>query len=824
MNTTPEDATQIADLVDHATRTTPLLWPLGSAVAANPLWDLRDLSFPVALAEAGHALDTAGLPQPELFADAFRAGRITKADLEKALDEGTDLDGADPAGLPPFGSDGRVATILERHDAVGATNEAESVDREVAKYCAAYLAGTLPAETATGSGFFAAWRSVVGRDRSARRSSVATLAREMTGGPESAISAVLEQLGLDQPDAIAELAGQAARMPGWAAHAKWRSKWAAPDHPGPTLHLVDYLAVRLVYDLAALVMLGHRPGSGCCEKVRLARRRPAGVPAPEVVGGQVGTLLAELGDRKAGLTWLTAYEGHYRDRLLTDLDRLEDAPATDAPSGQLVFCIDARSEGLRRHLEALGGYETFGFAGFFGVPARVWPLASDGPVDLLPVLLRPSVEVTERVADGDRAEQAVADLQQLAMARRVVDGGRKAPVASYLLAEAGGLGLGPLALLRTAAPRSFARLRQRALGLLATDPEAVPAMEGPGAPSDAEQALYAESSLRAMGLVRGFAPVVVLCGHGSTTENNPYGSALDCGACGAARGAASARMAAAMYNRAPVRALLAERGIIIPDETVFVAAEHDTATDTVTLFVPDGLDPATRDRLTRIGADLTTAGKALAAERALSLPGASTRASKRHPDGHVATRSADWAQVQPEWGLARCAAFVVGPRRLTTGTDLQRRVFLHSYEPGLDPDGASLESILSGPMVVAQWISASYYHSTVDPDVLGAGDKVAHNVVAGVGVYQGAAGDLKLGLPRQSVFDNDGNYHEPMRLLVVVAAPLGRIDGVIARSPVVAQLVEGGWVHLAARDGDRFWLRRPGGEWAPWQPAAATTP
>ncbi len=538
----------------------------------------------------------------------------------------------------------------------------------------------------------------------------------------------------------------------------------------------------------------------------------------------MGTQLAALQPGQAGLAWLAAYEGHYRDRLLAALDHPDTGPA-ERPGdllAQAVFCIDVRSEGLRRHLESLGGYETFGFAGFFGIPARVWPLAADEPVDLLPVLLRPTMEISEGVTDAELGGPTVADRQHLAAARRVVDSTRKSPVASYLLAEAGGFGLGPLALVRTAAPRSFARIRRRVADLLAPPAGTEPRLEGPDAPDDAEQALYAETSLRAMGLTEGFAPVVVLCGHGSTTENNPYGSALDCGACGAARGATSARVAAAVYNRPAVRALLAERGITIPERTVFVAAEHDTATDTVTVYRPGGLGPDALELLDRVGADLSRAGRSLAAERAASLPGAPTHSSRRNPHDHVAARSADWAQVQPEWGLARCAAFVVGPRRMTAGTDLERRVFLHSYEPGLDPDGASLESILGGPMVVAQWISAAYYHSTVDPEVLGAGDKVAHNVVAGVGVYQGAGGDLKLGLPRQSVFGTNGAYHEPMRLLVIVAAPRGRIDDVISRSPVVAQLVDGSWVRLVARDGERFWMRRPGAGWRPWQPTATS--
>ncbi len=812
-------AGHVVALVERATRPVPLLWPLGSAVAVNPLWDLRSQPFPTALAHARRTLGIAGLPSADVLADAFESGRVTVADLEAALedhDRGR-LAAIAPDALRSLEQGSVVATVLERHEQLVDASLAAAVDREVAKYCAAYVGGLVTGPAAGATGFFASWRSAVEADPAGRRLGVDALLDSVDGGPEAVIATVLARLGLDEPGAVDELTGQSTRLPGWAAHAKWRSRWAAPDHAGPALGLVDYLAVRLVYDLAALVQLGHRPGRGsCCDHVRLAAPGPVPVPSPRVVGGQTGRRLAELDPDVAGMVWLTAYEGHYRDGLLAALERPAARAPARAPLAQVVCCIDARSEGLRRHLEALGDYETFGFAGFFGVPARVWPFAGSGPVDLLPVLLHPSVGLTEQPADDAVGVARLAGLRQLAAVGSAVTSTREGTIAPYLLAEAGGLGLGPLTVLRTVAPARFDRLRRRVVQRFAPPVDVHPVLDGPGAPDDTEQALFVETALRTMGLTDGFAPVVVLCGHGSTTENNPYGSALDCGACGAARGGTSARVAAAMCNRAEVRKLLAARGIVVPVETVFVAAEHDTATDTVTLFPPAGMAPVNRDRLARIGRDLARAGAEVAEERAATLPGTGRRPRGRSVAEQLVARSTDWAQVQPEWGLARCAGLVIGPRRLTVGVDLERRVFLHSYEPDTDPDGSALEAILTGPMVVAQWISAAYYHSAVDPDVLGAGDKVAHNVVAGIGVYQGAGGDLRLGLPRQAVFDGSSLYHEPMRLLVLVAAPRARVDAVVARNPVVAELADGEWVHLAVRDADRTWLRQPGGGWRPW--------
>ena len=217
--------------------------------------------------------------------------------------------------------------------------------------------------------------------------------------------------------------------------------------------------------------------------------------------------------------------------------------------------------------------------------------------------------------------------------------------------------------------------------------------------------------------------------------------------------------------------------------------------------------------LDRLERDLDRAGAALAAERCAVLPGA-VRSSRgavtpERAFRHVSNRSSDWAQVYPEWGLAGNAAFIVAPRSVTRGIDLQRRTFLHSYEAEVDTDGSALETILTAPMVVAQWINCQYYFSTVAPQVFGAGTKTIHNVVGGVGVIAGHTSDLQLGLPWQSVSDGERLLHEPVRLLAVVQAPLSRIDEIVERNPILQQLFGNDWVALAARE-------RPGQDWQRW--------
>lgn len=815
--------------VDDAARVIAPLWPLSTFIAVNPLWDLRHLSFHDAVAAGTAALGGRGYPSGELLSCAQRQGRITDADIAAALAEHL------AAASSPEGGPGRTASELRAVGQGGPFDPGSvvAVNREVAKWCAAHLGGHTP--PGASGGFFAAWREAVGVDPGAARlvgrEGRARLAR-LPARPDDALTVCLSVAGIDVdswPDALTR---HLVAMPGWAGHAKWRSRWAPPqrDSSQPTVHLLDYLAVRVAYhalvateslqpDRHRLSLDRRRPSPN--------RRRPLGAPGavtarPAPAAPALAAQLDELDPIAADRVWLAAYEGHYRDELLGALAANPPAEIA-APAAQMVCCIDARSEGLRRHLEAVGPYETFGFAGFFGLPIRYRGYGAE-PVDLCPVLIRPTAEVTETPGEAGRhaAERALAGRRAIARSEEAFHAARAGMVAPYVLAEAGGIVAGPVMAAKTFAPARYQRLRKWTATRLAPPAPHSVAVTDAEMP-DAAQALFAETALTTMGLTEGFAPLIILCGHGSSTVNNPHAAALDCGACGGNRGANSARSAAAVLNRRPVRRLLEERGIAIPEGTWFVAAEHDTATDQVRLLDIHTVPASHHPLLASVAADLARAGDALAAERCASLPRTSRRPSARE----VLQRSGDWAELQPEWGLARNAAFVVGPRTLTSRVNLQRRAFLHSYNPAVDPDGAALETILTAPMIVAHWINAQYYFSTVDPDIYAAGDKTVHNVVAGVGVIEGAGGDLKAGLPLQSLFDDHGAFHEPLRLLTIIEAPLERIDLVIARNPVLQHLFGGAWVHLAARShpADSWHLYRADGAWTAWQPAhlAATT-
>ena len=620
-----------------------------------------------------------------------------------------------------------------------------------------------------------------------------------------------------------------------------------------------------------------------------------------------------------GPVWLNAFEAGYREQLI---DRLrpqatgEAAPTeTDASiksrhQAQAAFCIDVRSESFRRHLEATGDYDTYGFAGFFSVFIRYRALGAHHDTDQFPVIMKAKNSVREviRTYHSQLLSRHEAGSTLLHAGHALLHDLKENVVTPYVAVESLGwfyslpfigktvftawyqawnarlrrlfvpkvattvtvdklsrddvdemLAAEQRSIIRRALQEEFGDrhlnlslerlefLRKKALEEpLATQhpPKGSLTLEEETAfiadlrtnyrinPADAfarmeritrigftlaEQLFTVETALRMMGLTRNFARLVLLCGHGSTSENNPFEAALDCGACGGNAGKPNARVLATMANKPLVRAELAKNGIVIPQDTYFLAGQHDTTTDRVELFDLEEIPHTHLKDLLRLVRDLEEAGRRNSRERCRRFPEIAADLTRSRAARETLRRSGDWSQVRPEWGLSGNSAFLIGRRELSRGVDLDGRVFLHSYDYQGDATGRLLEIVMTGPQVVGQWINMEHYFSTVDPEVYGSGSKIYHNVVGRLGVMAGPQSDLRTGLARQTVLDGERPYHEPMRMLTIVEAPIERITQIIRRHRPLQHLYHSEWVRLVALDPEEhiFYDYHPIKGWTP---------
>lgn len=809
----PLDRAALAEKVSAACLRIAPLWPLKNFVAVNPFLGFTAQSFHATVATLHRVARTRALMPRRFYLDAIASGAIEDADLARALAAAPrdwqlpptvealksvpDRNGAPglkhPAHVPT------VAEILtELADGDRLVARTQFMVDEISKWCAAYFddgqsVWRMPSRSMRP---FAAWREYVRHDLNPEVMGIAGFRRlvaELPSDPILAIGAVIERQGVPER-AVQDYLHQALLdISGWAAYARYL-KWKAEMGGGADDTIEELLAIRVVWGYTLFM----QRTDDRFRRAWLEAMAHAALPP-------LDDKLGDDPDLCTDMVLQEAFEAAVQRKLLARLARGPVATSPRRPSVQAAFCIDVRSEIYRRALESLSDdIQTVGFAGFFGFPIKFLRIGEAHGRNHCPVLLNPAFIIREAVAEASPDEET--EIMGLRLLRRRVMKAWKSfklmAVSSFIFVESAGLWYGvkllsdSLGLTRTVHDPNVDGMDENVIARLgpAIEPREV---SGRMTGLDAKQRIdQAEAVLRAMSMTGPFARLVMLTGHGSTTVNNPHGSGLDCGACGGYTGEANARVAATILNMPEVRAGLRARGIDIPDDTWFLGCLHDTCTDDIRIFDTDHIPPSHAEDCRRLRGLLARASSLTRLERAALLgiaPGGDV-------DAQVRYRSRDWAQVRPEWALAGNAAFIAAPRSRTRGIDLGGRAFLHDYDWREDSGFSTLELIMTAPMVVANWINLQYYGSTVNNEAFGCGNKVLHNVAGSIGVLEGNAGDLRVGLPFQSLHDGARFIHEPVRLNVIVEAPTAAMDEVIRKHEMVRQLLDNGWLHLWAMD------------------------
>ncbi|UCN00761.1 DUF2309 domain-containing protein [Sulfurimonas sp. SWIR-19] len=698
------------------------------------------------------------------------------------------------------------------------------------------------------------------------------------------------------------------KLHGWAGFIKYRSEdpdyFSQQEYPSS---LMDYMAIRLYFELA---YLQHRQinnfelldsfvqkNSACVIlKILQAKGDLPGKYIDDIQeyqnyeqilenyvqdelkldAKQVHLSSAQLNNKEIALTelakimetlrseegyiWLKSLEDSYIHAFIDEM-KLTQTAQEQRPLASATFCLDVRSELMRRSLESRGNYVTYGAGGFLGFPIAFVEFDKAHEQFLCPAVVKPGNIIFELPKEAHEEYSSKKIMNKTT--KKVLSDLKNNPYTPYIMVEAIGWIFGINLFGKTFSPRKTNRFLS---GFKAQKPKTtytldklseqeiemyvnkmhryviVEALKNSASQEYAaeeiqairdhlvfekelsldipkelleklrtkykitrkdyeyqknklkmvgftleEKVQYLYSFLMMTGQVDNFAEFVILCGHQSVSDNNPFESALDCGACGGSSSLPNNRALCMIANSKDVREAIAKKGIVIPDDVKFMPALHVTSTDEIKFYDTDILTQGELRKFKKVMADFEEASRIARQERITQLPYTNTQED-------IMVKSMDWSEPRPEWGLAGNMGVFAGPRSSIKHMAFQNRLFMHSYDASLDNENADiLTKIFNGPLIVGEWINLEHYFSTVDNTVYGAGSKVYHNIVAKVGVFNGNYGDLKIGLPTQSVMLEGKAYHEPVRLLTYMEAPLEAVGKAVENS-VAKEFILNEWI------------------------------
>lgn len=745
-------------------------WPLDRFIAVNALWEWRHQPLEQVSARFAALNGVKTTLSAEALLACYENGEVTDSSLiaaAQAYQATPDID-ALKHGLQQSQPEVwlSIAEIADLHRDHHKMRWQDEVVHQISQFCGEFI-NQNPDNLES---LYASWLDFTTHDYGMSLLMGERHLREAFMALPSDFEALFAQAADELGLSASELAMYAHKLllsiNGWASYFAWQ-RWEKRLQNQDSQYLESLLAIRMAWDLIVWRQLKNQASKSDFDELNAVWNKEK---------SQLNQLIAAHHEQLRYLwIWTHAAEIEYQKKIHEILKQKPKATAIE-PELQAVFCIDVRSERFRRALEnQSSAIQTIGFAGFYGLPITYQPADTAVSRPQLPGLVAPALTVSHKTTRQIRL-QKIATLSHW-------KNWANSSVSAFTMVET----VGWTYAFKLLKDSFFSNSKENLVDSLSHQDDWQLLKNGEQISLEEKTALVA-GVLTGMGLTKQFAPTILLLGHGSETRNNLHASGLDCGACGGQTGEINVRVLASLLNDMAIRQKLAESGIAIPLTTRFVAGMHNTTTDKISCFgkVEE-----------HIHGWLQQAAHETRRERALLFEPTLHKLTDDKLEKTFSARAKDWSEVRPEWGLTNNAAFIVAPREWTRSLPLEGRTFLHDYDKQNDPDSALLEQIMTAPMVVTHWINMQYNLSVVDNDFFGSGNKLLHNAVnQHIGVFEGNGGDLRIGLPVQSIHDGKKWRHQPLRLSVYIAAPKAAIEKVIASHQTVRELVDNRWLFL----------------------------
>ncbi|GIV28490.1 MAG: hypothetical protein KatS3mg027_2304 [Bacteroidia bacterium] len=490
--------------------------------------------------------------------------------------------------------------------------------------------------------------------------------------------------------------------------------------------------------------------------------------------------------------WQEAYEWTYYYKILNGIkqnliSKSDSEQQAKTPEFQTIHCIDDREESFRRYIELLApNSKTYSTAGFFNIDAYYQPQHSHFKMKIAPAPAKPKHVIKEIINTVHYDEHT--DIQ--------LEARQESNISGWLMSQTIGF---------WSAIRLFKYLFNPDKNPVAissedhTHPEASLQCDYTSSEGELKYGFTLEDAadrteilLKSIGLTSHFAPLVYIISHGAGSTNNPYYAAYDCGACSGKPGSVNARALSYFLNRTDIRKILMNRGINIPETTVFIPCLHNTTTDELVYYDIEKLNPSQKELFKKHQNIFKSALEYNAKERARRFANFNIKhLSKEEIHKKIKQRQYSIFEPRPEYNHATNAVCIVGNLSLTRNLFLDRRAFLQSYDYKMDPDGKLLLGLMRALSPVCGGINLEYYYSRTDNQKLGSGSKLPHNVFGLINVANGAEGDLRIGLPSQMV-----EIHDPVRLLMVIEQKPDIVLQVLESDSHVLEWYKNEWIHL----------------------------